>query len=110
MLMDINSTVLSGRVFDMGIHPMKNNDNSCVAEGRIMVVNGKKEGKEMVDEFGIRAYGKKAVFIGGLRNGTLVTIQGELREDIRVNTNQPDTVRSKTYINIDKIKVMEVPE
>lgn len=107
--MDVNVVVLSGRVFDMGYSPLKDGSGG-VAEGRLMVVQGKKNGEEIADEFGIRAYGKKADFVSGIRDGTMVTVQGTMREDLRVNTSQPDTVRSKVYVNVDTIKVMEVPK
>lgn len=108
--MDINTMAITGRVFNVGLHPMLGNKNTNVAEGILMVTTGKKDGVDTTDEFGIRAYGKKADFVAGLKNGTLVAIQGMIREDIRVNARQPDTVRSKVYINIDRIKVMEVPK
>ena len=40
-----------------------------------------------------------------IKEGTSVTIQGRLKEDIRVNADNPNTTRSKTYVNIDNIKV-----
>jgi len=104
--MDINVVVLSGRVFDMGYNPRKDPRQYGVAEGKLMVGMGKREdGKEAFEEFNIRAYGKKSKFISELRNGTFVTINGRAREDIRINASNPETSRSKTYIDIQTIAV-----
>lgn len=105
--MDFNAITISGRLFDMGYNPTKD-ENSGVAEGKLAVVIGNRGDEELIDEFNVRAYGKKSKFISGIRNGTLVMISGRMREDIRVNRDNPDTVRSKIYIDIDVLKIMEV--
>lgn len=104
--MDMNSVAITGRVYDMGLSPMLTQELN-VAEGKISVeVSAGKDGPE-TDEFSIRAYGKKADFIGRLKDGTPVCVQGYLREDLRVNGSAPTTVRSKVYINVNVLKVME---
>lgn len=108
--MDLNNVVLSGRVFDMGYNPMLTIENSGVAEGKLSVSVGVKNGEEMFDEFNIRAYGKKADFISLLRDGTFVVLEGVLREDIRVNSGDPSATRSKTYININRLKAVRGKE
>lgn len=102
--MDLNTICISGRVFDMGFSPTYT-QNGGVAEGKISVDVGTIKGETMYEEFCIRSYGKKSVAISRLEDGTPVTIQGRLREDLRVN-NDGQGVRSKTYVNIDCIKVM----
>lgn len=101
--MDINQICVSGRVFDMGYSPMVSSEYG-VAEGKISVCTGTDKDGPMYEEFNIRAFGKKANFISALRDGTFVTITGRLREDIRVNSDNPETARTKTYINIDLLK------
>lgn len=108
--MDLNNVVLSGKVFDMGYSPMVTIENSGVAEGKLSVSVGVKNGEEMYDEFNIRAYGKKADFISSLRDGTFVVIEGVLREDIRVNKDEPNATRSKTYVNINRLKTVRGKE
>ena len=44
-------------------------------------------------------------FFGKLKDGTQVLIEGKLKEDIRVNADNPNTTRSKVYINVIDYKV-----
>lgn len=99
----INHFVLEGRVFDMRYNLMRNAELGGVAEGKISVLIGERKGEDIIDEFPIRAYGKRAERIGCLQDGTPVVISGRVREDIRVNSSEPDTIRSKTYFNIDSL-------
>lgn len=105
--MDVNMFTLSGRVFDMRHSLMRNPEMGGVAEGKISVKIGTKNGEEMIDEFFIRAYGKRAEYIGSLADGTPVLITGRVREDIRVNSDNTGTVRSKTYFNISTLKELK---
>ena len=100
MEMDFSTAFITGRVNRMGFSPMKNN-GLYVAEGKLCVnnaMNGK--GEILRDDFPIRCYGKQAEFFGKLKDGTQVLIEGKLKEDIRVNAENPNTVRSKVYINV----------
>ena len=54
----------------------------------------------------VRSYGKKSVFISTLKEGTYVVIEAVAKEDIRVNGSDPNTTRSVTYFNIQKIKTV----
>lgn len=103
--MDINTVAVSGCVFDMGLNPTLKNEFG-VAEGKVSVCVGSDKEGVVYDEFYIRAYGKKALFVSKLKDGTMVCISGRLREDIRVNNTGVGT-RSKTYINIDVISVVD---
>lgn len=103
--MDINSVVLTGRIYDIGVCPTKGLYPVVEAKLSVNVGNSKDNGT-MYDEFSIRSYGKKSVFISTLKEGTFVTILGKLKEDIRVNASDPSTTRSKTYINIETIKTV----
>lgn len=104
--MDINSVTLSGRVFDMRFNPTKDPARVGVAEGVLMVNVGRDKDGDIMDEFPVRAYGKRSVFVSSLKDGTFVVVNGTLREDVRVNAHDPDTVRSKTYLNIANIKTV----
>lgn len=107
--MDINTVTLSGRIFDIGICPTKG--EYPVVEAKLSVNIGmSKDNGPMYDEFNIRSYGKKSMFISTLKEGTFVTISGKLKEDIRVNADNPDTTRSKTYVNITEIKTIGIEE
>lgn len=100
MGIDFNRTFITGRVYGMGLSPMKTS-GLYVAEGKLCVnnaMNGK--GEILRDDFPIRCYGKKADAFGRLKDGTQVLIEGKLKEDIRVNASDPNTVRSKVYINV----------
>lgn len=103
--MDVNTLAVTGRVFDMGLSPSLKNEYG-VAEGKISVCVGSDKDGTVYDEFYIRAYGKKSLFMSKLKDGTRVCISGRLREDIRVNNNGAGT-RSKTYINVDIISVID---
>lgn len=106
-MMDVNSVMLSGRLYAVGLHPMKTQPGFNVAEGRLSVSKPDKDDTVVREEFCIRAYGKKSDFIGNLPEGTHVIIQGRLTEDIRINSSEyPVTTRSKTYVDVDKIRVM----
>lgn len=107
--MDINTVTLSGRIYDIGSSPTKGVYPVVEAKLSVNIGNSRDNGP-MYDEFNIRSYGKKSVFISTLREGTFVTISGKLKEDIRVNASDPNTTRSKTYINIDVIKTHGMEE
>lgn len=107
--MDINTVTLSGRIYDIGVCPTKGEYPVVEAKLSVNIGNSKDNGP-MYDEFNIRSYGKKSVFISTLREGTFVTISGKLKEDIRVNADNPNTTRSKTYININEIKTVGIEE
>lgn len=102
--MDINVVTITGIIHDIGVH--QTTGLYPVVEARLTscVGHSKNEGA-LYDEFNVRAFGKKTAFIQGLKDGSKVTICGRLREDIRVNASNPDTTRSKVYINIDEIKL-----
>lgn len=102
--MDLNNVTLSGRVFDMRFNPTYNPTDVGVAEGKISVMVGRRKDEDVFEEFNIRAYGKKSEDISLIQDGTFVTLSGRLREDIRVNSSDPNTTRSKVYVNIDCIK------
>ena len=105
--MDINTVTLSGHIFDMRTNPT--NGLYPVIEARLSVnVGTDKEGNASYDEFNIRSYGKKNDKIAKLKEGQFVTVSGKLKEDIRVNTLDPNTVRSKTYINIENLKAHNI--
>lgn len=107
--MDINAVHLTGRIYDIGVSPTKSLYPVVEAKLSVNVGNSKDNGP-MYDEFNIRSYGKKSVFISTLKEGTFVTICGKLKEDIRVNADNPNTTRSKTYINIETIKTAGMGE
>ena len=103
--MDINTVCLTGRIYKIGVN--LTTGPYPVVEAKIGVIIGtNKEGETMIDEFNIRSFGKKSDFISSLKEGTFVMISGRLKEDIRVNADNPNTVRSKTYINIETIKTL----
>ena len=103
--MDINNVVLSGRLFDIGVNESRT--GYPVVEARLSCnVGVNKDGEEMFDEFKVRSYGKKSVFISTLKEGTYVVIEAIAKEDIRVNADNPNTTRSETYFNIQKIKTV----
>lgn len=103
MANNINSTVISGDIFAIGLHDSKGQYPVLEAKLSVCVGNSLKEGP-LYDEFNIRCYGKKSIDIAKLKEGTHVVISGKLKEDIRVNANDPTTTRSKTYINIENIE------
>lgn len=102
---DINNVVLSGRIYDIGVNPTTG--KYPVVEAKLEVVVGvNKDNEELCDEFNIRSYGKRSLFISTLKEGTFIVVNGKLKEDIRVNAKDPSTTRSKTYINIETIKTI----
>lgn len=104
--MDINSICLSGRIYSIGV--CDTSGDYPVVEARLSVnIGNNRNGEAMYDEFNIRSYGKKSLVVAKMKEGTFVTIAGRLKEDIRINADNPDTTRSKTYINIDTIKYFE---
>ena len=106
---DINTVCLTGRLYDIGIHPT--NGRYPVVEAKISVIVGNsKDNGPLFDEFNIRSFGKISLFISKIEEGTYVMVSGKLKEDIRVNADNPETVRSKTYINIEKIKTFSIDE
>ena len=105
--MDINNVHLSGRIYDIGVCPTKGQYPVVEAKLSVNIGNSKDNGP-MYDEFNIRSFGKKSVFISILKEGTFVVIEGKLKEDIRVNADNPDTTRSKHYINIETIKTLDM--
>lgn len=107
--MDINNVHLSGRIYDIGVCPTKGPYPVVEAKLSVNIGNSRDNGP-MYDEFNIRSFGRKSVFISTLKEGTFVTITGKLKEDIRVNAQDPNTTRSKTYINIDIIKTLGMGE
>lgn len=103
--MDINTVCLTGRIYKIGVCPTTG--PYPVVEAKISVnVGNSKDNGALFDEFNIRSYGKKSDFISTIKEGTFVMISGKLKEDIRVNADNPETVRSKTYINIETIKTI----
>lgn len=105
MGMDFNRVLITGRVYGMGLNPTKQ-EGLYVAEGKLCVNNAMNASGEVLrDDFPVRCYGKQAVFFGKLKDGTHVLIEGKLKEDIRVNASNPNTVRSKVYINVIDYKV-----
>lgn len=103
--MDINHVSLSGRIFNIGVNETRG--EYPVVEAKLLVNIGTNDEGTMYDEFYIRSYGKKSLILAELKENTFVTITGRLKEDIRVNSFNPSTKRSKTYINIDNIKTFE---
>ena len=104
--MDINQICISGRLFDIGVNESRQTDYPVVEAKLSVLMRYDKDNNEVYDEFNVRSYGKKSTFISTLPEGVFVVITGMLKEDIRVNANDPNTTRSKTYINIDKIKTI----
>ena len=108
--MDINTICLTGRIFDIRVCPTKGLYPVVEAKLSVNVGTDKISLESMFDEFNIRSYGKKSLKIAEIKPGTFVSVQGRLKEDIRVNALEPDTVRSKTYINIDSLKAFNVED
>lgn len=103
MANNINVVTISGRVHAIGLHETKN--NSYVAEARLSVEVGNSLAQgALYDEFNIRAYGKNAVKFGKIEEGSYIVVSGKLKEDIRLNADNPNTTRSKTYINVDVVE------
>lgn len=101
--MDINTVCVSGRIHSIGVSPTKG--LYPVVEAKLTVKVGvDKDGNAMCDDFSVRSYGKKSLHIAEVKEGSYVTIQGKLKEDLRVNADNPSTVRSKVYVNIDRLK------
>lgn len=101
--MDINTVCVSGRIHSIGVSPTKG--LYPIVEAKLTVVVGKdKEGNAMYDDFSVRSYGKKNIHIAEVKEGSYVMIEGKLKEDLRINADNPSTMRSKTYINIDRLK------
>lgn len=101
--MDINHVCLSGRIFNIGVNAT--NGEYPVIEAKLLVNIGKdREDEPIYSEFNIRSYGKKSLVLADIKENTFVTISGRLKEDVRVNTFNPSTTRSKTYINVETIK------
>lgn len=103
---DINKVCLTGHIgkdpeikfFDSG---------KCVVNFSVAVSEwaGKEKG-EITHWFDCRAWGKKAEFIGEYaKSGSLVMIDGRLGVDSY--KAQDGTNRTKVYINVDEIKVVE---
>lgn len=104
--MDINTVCVSGKIHSIGVSPTKG--LYPVVEAKLTVNVGKdKDGNAMYDDFSIRSYGKKSIHISEVSEGSYVTIQGKLKEDLRVNADNPSTMRSKIYINVDRLKTAE---
>lgn len=107
MGMDFNRVDITGRIYGMGLNPTKQK-GLYVAEGKLCVNNAMNaKGEILRDDFSIRCYGKQAECFGKLKDGTQVLIEGKLKEDIRVNAENPNTVRSKVYINVIDYKVIK---
>lgn len=107
MGMDFNRVDITGRIYGMGLNPTRQK-GLYVAEGKLCVNNAMNaKGEILRDDFPVRCYGKQAEFFGSLKDGTYVLIEGKLKEDIRVNANDPNTVRSKVYINVIDYKVIK---
>lgn len=102
---DINSVHLTGRIYDIGVCPTSGEYPVVEAKLSVNIGNSRDNGP-MYDEFNIRSFGKKSVFISTLKEGTFVMISGKLKEDFRVNADNPSTTRSKTYVNISDIKTV----
>ena len=83
MGMSINKIFITGRVYGMGLSPMKNN-GLYVAEGKLCVNNAvNAKGEILRDDFSIRCYGKQAEFFGKL-------------EESWINANENGAYRGKT--------------
>lgn len=107
MGIDFNRVDITGRIYGMGLNPTKQK-GLYVAEGKLCVNNAMNANGEILkDDFSVRCYGKRAEFFGSLKDGTYVLIEGKLKEDIRVNADNPNTVRSKVYINVIDYKVIK---
>lgn len=105
--MDINTVTLSGHIFDIRVNPTTG--LYPVVEAKLSVnVGTDKDSNINYDEFNLRSYGKKNDKIAKLKEGQFVTICGKLKEDIRVNTLNAETVRSKTYVNIENLKTHNI--
>lgn len=104
--MDINCVILTGVIHSIGFSETKG--LYPVMEARLTVCVGHTNGEgDLYDEINIRAYGKKTVGMADIEEGSHVAIQGKLKEDIRVNSENPNTTRSKIYVNIDNMKVLK---
>lgn len=103
-MLDINTVCLTGIIHDIGFSPTKG--PYPVFEARLTVCVGHTDNEgDLFDEFFVRAFGRKTASMTYIQEGSSVTIQGKLKEDIRVNADNPNTTRSKIYVNIDNIKV-----
>lgn len=96
--MDINTICLSGKLVNIGVHETEG--LYPVVEANLIVNHGTKNDRTMTSKFNVRSYGKKSLFIANLAEETNVTIAGRLIEDKYFE-------RSKTYINIDKLKIIK---
>lgn len=104
--MDINNVCLSGRIYSIGV--CETQSEYPVVEAKLSVnIGSDRSGQPLYDEFNVRSYGKKSLLIAKLKEGTFVTVAGRLKEDIRINADNPNTTRSKMYINIDTIKTFD---
>lgn len=104
MALDINNVCITGIVHDIGFSPTAG--LYPVFEARLTVKVGcTKDSGYLYDEMNIRAFGKKTIGLDKLIEGDRVMIQGKLKEDIRVNADNPNTTRSKLYVNIDILRI-----
>lgn len=105
---DINTVCLTGKLIKINANNTKG--EYPVVEAKLIVNNGEYKGDIQYSSISVRSYGKKSLYLATLEEGSLVTIEGMLKEDIRVNSLDPSTVRSKIYVNINKIKVLSKKE
>lgn len=103
-MLDINTVTLSGKIHRIGVNPTRTAYPVIEAKLSVCVGHTDVEG-DLYDEFNIRSYGKKSVALSMVEEGTDIVVQGRLKEDIRVNAENPNTTRSKVYINIDNFKI-----
>lgn len=101
--MDMNSVILSGRLFGMNFIRLNGADKYGMAEGRIVVTSSRRKDDEVQEEFVVRSYGKKARFLSGLKDGTFAVVMGRLVEDDRFKYS-PD--RHVSYVNVVNVKTV----
>ena len=106
MANNINMVCISGRIHDIGMNETTGKYPVMEAKLSVEVGNSLNNGP-MYDEMNIRAYNKVAMRFSGIGEGTKIVISGKLKEDLRINSRDPGTVRSKHYINIDTVEVEE---
>lgn len=106
MANNINMVCISGCIHDIGINETTGKYPVMEAKLSVEVGNSLVNGP-MYDEMNIRAYNKVATRFIGMAEGTKIVVSGKLKEDLRLNSDNPNRIRSKHYINIDVVEVEE---